>query len=253
MHQSQGYVDGVIRPAFAGVLLKHVALSRVHCDGLQQRLASDAVGYFYSGAFSIGEAAQGADRGLFTWATVKLYYASFYLLRTVLALNGVCLFYDGHRPHFWTTLPGQLPRKGRDNTHKMVMNEFRVSKLAPALLSQQIGLEDPLTWLIARREDANYNLVKFIEPAIPDHFREIDQAGIRRAIRAYVTDSAYTYAFDPDHAILAYPIEILKEVLRQLRAHPSGYDLPSDERRYLASLYLDDQGPLPEAERLLVG
>lgn len=245
-------MDNVIRPAFSGTLLKHIVLNKLHSDGLQQRLASDAVNYFYSGAFSIGEAIQGADRGFFTWSTVKLYYASFYLFRALLGLNNICLFYDGSKPYLWTALPGQLPRKGKDNTHKAVINEFRASGIVTSLLSQQIGLQDPLSWLIERREDANYNLVKFTEPVTPDHFREIDRIGLRRAVRAYVTDTTFIYAFDKDHAILAYPIEILKEVLKQVRMHPLGYDLPIDDRRFLASLYLDAMGPLPEAERLLV-
>jgi len=60
------------------------------------------------------------------------------------------------------------------------------------------------------REDANYKTPKFPDPTVPAHFSSLDSIGVGRALHGYVDDQSMLYAFDPDHAAIAFPIECLR-------------------------------------------
>ncbi|WP_231687425.1 hypothetical protein, partial [Ralstonia pseudosolanacearum] len=60
----------------------------------------------------------------------------------------------------------------------------------------------------------------------------------------------HLYTFDPDHAMLAFPIAALKLVLAQLRRSPSG-SLGALDEAFLASQIFDRNSPLPELRKLL--
>lgn len=60
------------------------------------------------------------------------------------------------------------------------------------MLSQQIDFKDPFTWLVARRNDVNYNSSKFSEPIVPEYLRPFDRAGLRRSVNAYVSSARLT-------------------------------------------------------------
>jgi hypothetical protein len=250
MHQAQHVLDTLLRPMYPGVSVSAWSLPAGHLSSLTGALELDSSSYFYSGAVSIGDAAQAIDRQLFTWATVKLYYAAFYLLRSILAHRGVCLFYDGTKPYSLRCLAGQSPTKRDGPTHKVVLRLFESEVNQSVLLTQPIGAENPLNWLMARREAANYSTARFEEPAPPSHFRTIAQLGVRRALSAYVKDDSYLYTFDPDHAMFAFPVEILKQAWGHLKSH--GRAGPTeDDLRYLAGLFLDRKGPLADMTALL--
>jgi hypothetical protein len=116
-----------------------------------------------------------------------------------------------------------------------------------------IRLPVQLEWLIERREEANYRLSRFIEPGVPQHFRRIVSDGVRRSLSAYVSDDTFLYAFDESHAILAFPLEVLKATLVQLSKPTTGYYPSAHDLAYLASIYVDEHGPLPDIRRLLTG
>ena len=95
MHRANAYVGTLFQGTpVASVITSHV-LKQSEATTLQRHLQNDAVSYIYSSAISIGDAIGGIQRELLTWATVKLYYATFYACRAMLALDGVCIFYIG--------------------------------------------------------------------------------------------------------------------------------------------------------------
>jgi hypothetical protein len=216
-------------------------------------LQIDASNYLYSACVSIGDALQGLEKSLFTWSTVKLYYSTFYLLRALLALSGRALVYDGYKPR--TLLckagenPGALGGKIR-GTHQLVIAYFEKSFPSSPLLSQDIANERPFEWLINRREEANYAAGRFEDPSCPPHFGSVVRVGVRKATAGYIADHTYLYAFDPDHAMLAFPIEVLKATL----AHPR-INLVSntgiDSQRFFRSIFADRSGPLVDIIALL--
>lgn len=251
MHLAQSYVDGHLKTVAPGGRISAMALNSAQAAALCRALSHDATDYIYSGMVSIGDAVQAIEKSFFTWATVKLYYAVFYMTRGLLAAHGTAIFYDGTKPYSWDSIAGAMAVKRDGPTHKAVLASFGAVLPHSPLLSQPIGVDEALHWLMKRREEVNYTSPRFSEPNVPPHLDWIVRAGVRKSISAYVRDDSFLYAFDPQHAILAYPIEMLKMVLKPKAAGGAGITLAHDDRKYLASLYVDRAGPLAEAVNLI--
>lgn len=172
-------------------------------------LSADGVGLFYSGCVSFSEAIRGLQLGNFSWATVKLYYACFYAVRSLLCFNQVSLFYVGRTPYSVVSNAGSHPRKEKGNSHEVVWAVLSRDFPNHQLLGD-IENAPAYEWMKNIREIANYREPKFVDPNVPVHFSSIDTSGLSASIDAYRSDSSMLYAFDPDHAAVAYPVECLK-------------------------------------------
>lgn len=250
MHRSQRVADRVLAGLASGAISSR-ALTATEAATLAASLHEDARDAIYSGVLSIAEAIQGLDRQLFSWTTVKLYYSVFYIARAALGLHGVGIIYPDRTPYAWIAAAGQTPTKRSGTTHKAVLEAFRLYRSGSVLVSQQIGTEDPFAWLMAKRESVNYKVPKFCEPAAPPHFKFIERHGVRRLVGEYVADESHLFTFDPDHAMLAFPIAGLKLLLNDLKASGAARLLPEDAT-FLASQVFDRNGPLPEFRRMLL-
>jgi len=250
-HQAQLFAnDNLLNTASNISSIENNSLDSAQAFALKKCLRNDALSYIYSSIVSVGSATLDIKKELLTWATVKLYYATFYGLRSLLALNGICIFYfkssNKSIPFILIAQPGQVPRKSKiGSTHKLVLSEFKRQNFEPHLLSQLIGVQEPLEWLIERREEANYKIAKFTEPNIPKHFEKIIDFGLRRVTREYLLDSSDLYTFDPDHAVLSYPLKVIQIAYKKLLVS-GNFSFRDDEVSYLCELFADQNGPIPE-------
>jgi hypothetical protein len=105
-------------------------------------------------------------------------------------------------------------------THKALLNCFKKLKPGHRILSQDIDLTGPLEWMMEKREAANYVQARFCEPRVPDCFAKIVEIGTQKASAAYFGPHADILVFDKDHAIVAFPIAVLREA--GLRAIANG-------------------------------
>jgi len=226
-----------------------VHLSAAEADRIRLLLREDAKDYYFSGLLSFIEALRGPQCGLYSWATVKLYYSVFYTLRAILALRGIAIFYLGSTPWWIRAAQGDTAQHTRGNTHSVVLQSFE--ELFPRhLLTQNIGADNASAWLIDRREDANYKLGRFLEPAVPPHFESVVNMGIRKAIQMYLHRDNELLAFDPSHAMIAYPLLALNHAKKEFAT--LGMDcLTKDERTTLSPHCKDDLGPLADLIRFL--
>lgn len=223
-------------------------LSHSDCVYIDQYLNDDGIQTAYSALVSVGDAIRGIQTGFYSWSTVKLYYSVFYALRALLAFNSVAIFYVGRSP-FWVHLhPGAKPCPGNSSSsHKVVMDVFRSQLKNSFLLSQPIGYDHPFIWLQDQRERVNYKQAKFSEPDVPAIFSRIAQSkSIRTLITAYIEED--TYAFDPDHAILVYPITALKQFKRK----PCSSNLFDEVDQFaLQRLFFDALGPMTQFDTII--
>jgi hypothetical protein len=171
-------------------------------------------------------------------------------LRSLLALDGICIFYVNTKAFAIQAQAGQSPRKRNGQTHKIVLEEFKNQNPGHLLLSQTIEYKDPLNWLMEKREHANYKIAKFCEPHIPSHFIKIVSNGLRLAIKDYLNDSLNLYLFDPDHAMLAYPLRVIQIAYQKINT-PGAFSLRKSEIQYLCKLFKDKSGPIPEMQSML--
>jgi hypothetical protein len=237
-----------------GAAIATKALTNAEALQLRAALTEDARDALYSGILTIGEAAQGLDRRLFTWATVKLYYSVFYLTRAMLEFGGAGLIYVGKTPYLWKAVAGERPEKRSGTTHAAVLEAFEQVVPGSLLLSQLIGADSPFAWLMARREAANYKVARFTEPSAPAHFRNVDRFGVRRLLSDYIGDDLHLFTFDPDHAMLAFPIETMKLALDALKnavKSAGASALVAEDATYLASQCFDRNGRIADFQRLI--
>ena len=250
-HRAQVVAANVLHGCTAATAV-HKALKSAEAAQLQAALTEDARDAVYSGLLTIAEAVQGLDRHLYTWSTVKLYYSVFYLARAMLAATGVGLFYVNRTPFVWKASAGEHPEKRSGTTHATVLQAYAEFAPGSLLLSQTIGVEEPFEWLTSKREYANYKEARFSEPTAPAHFSTAEKYGVRRVIGDYVADAAYLFAFDPDHAMLAFPIETTKLAIATLSG-AGALDLTQDDAGFLASQCFDRKGPISDFRRLITG
>ncbi|WP_157755180.1 hypothetical protein [Variovorax boronicumulans] len=249
MHRAQAVADRIFGrvPAQATTT---VALNVRDAGAMTVALQQDSKDAIFSGALSIAEAVQGLDRGLYTWSTVKLYYSVFYLTRAILGLSGTALIYVRHSPYSWKSSSGHPPVKRSGTTHKAAFATFTSNHPNHVLISQTVGTDAPFDWLMSLREQANYKLPKFLEPLAPQHFKSVEKHGARQMLRAYLNDGAHLYDFDPDHAMLAFPVATLKEAVAVL-CSTTGSTLPQADLTLLAQQCADRLGPVAEFGTLL--
>lgn len=251
MHRAQSFADCALA-GMSGRAISTRTLTAHEAVAFASSLQDDARDAFYSGVLSIGEAIQGLNRQLYSWTTVKLYYSVFYLVRAALGLYGTGIIYWDRTPYAWTAAAGEKPIKRSGTTHKAVLDAFKHYRSGSVLLSQSIGPMDSFDWLMTKRESVNYKVPKFCEPNAPSHFESVVKNGVRRLVSAYIADQSHLYTFDPDHAMLAFPVATLKTFLADLKTL-SVRGIPPQDVAYLASQAFDKKGPLPEFRTVLLG
>jgi hypothetical protein len=231
--------------------LNERALSHIEATSLENILVHDASDNLFSAAVSIADALRGLNSGFFSWATIKLYYAMFYSVRSVIALGKKCIFYIGTKPKWIEASPGRRTAKAAGLSHEFTLTFFEQHFGNHYLLSQPIDGSVSLWWLLEHREEANYRSRGFCEPEVPPHFEFVDSAGIRKTINAYMSDSADVYTFDPQHAMLALPLRALLIARESLLGR--GASWPGDEERasFLRTAYRDSAGPLSSMRKIV--
>lgn len=225
-----------------------VPLSYLDCASVDRFLSEDGTKVSYSALVSVADALRGIDAGFYSWSVVKLYYSVFYCLRALLAFSHVAVFYVNQSPFWVVVRPGERPTAGHSSSsHKLILDLFGRQFRNSPLLSQNIGFDDPLLWLQRQRELVNYKQAKFSEPVAPPLFAIVsNSSNLRTLIAAYMADNFY--AFDPDHAIVAYPLAVLKELVGK-RGALRLFD--ESEQSELRSLLCDAKGPIVSFDAIL--
>ena len=233
MRQSASLVLGLY-DARAPVLRR--PLQPADASHLATLLLTEAGEYFYSASVSLCDGLNGVGGGYYSWATVKLYYAAFYCVSALLARNGICVFHHGRKPRYMRARPGSIPANAKGNTHKVAWEIF-AQEFPNNVLLATIDGRMSYEWLRNLRDQANYTNTAFWEPAVPPHFAWVDNAGVTRCVTAYAADTQFQYAFDKDHAAIAFPVECLKHAFDSLGSVAAGF--AEDQKAFLAECRRD--------------
>ena len=218
MHLAPNYLSSVVYSGISSAGIKSKSLAGVEAGSVRKHLHHDAIEYYYSSVVSVADALNGIVNSFYTWSIVKLYYSVFYSLRAYLAVADHCIFYLNKTPFTIRAVPGATCKKLNGPTHKVVLDLFSSEFPSSVLISQDIDNIHPFAWMVDRREEANYKFPKFCEPKLPQCFKFLEANNLYRAIGEYISDVNNLYAFDPDHAVLAYPILVARETIRAIKA-----------------------------------
>jgi hypothetical protein len=232
-------------------------LSAAEVAALRVAQAQDMQDFWYSGLLTLGEAIWSLDKKQFSWATAKFYYSTFYFCRAILSAHSISIEFcqipkptgtkssDGH--FAWRSMQQARGQKTGRNTHDSVLKYFETNSVVNRLTGQTIGqsLDQIPSWLSKQRNAANYTRSRFADPEPTECMKILSRTSARKALTLYLDDPQLTYAFDSDHAIFAYPVELAKEL-----STLSSLSTNSDELALLKRCLSDDSGPFSNLHRL---
>lgn len=244
---------GMVHP---GQSSSRTPLARDEATRLSHKLASDSQKLIYSSLISIANAIFDIEKSYSSWPIVKLYYSAFYAVRSILALSDICIYHANGKGLWIESIfganPIKPPKSARGSTHKTVFLVYEQKFPNSPLLSQEIEGFAPFDWLMQKREDTNYKTARFVEPNDNPIFKYANMHGIRRLCSEYINDDSF--AFDPDHAILAYPFFLLNHIKRLgVRGNSCVYS--HEENRHYEGYFCDKFGtikPLLDLKRSLI-
>ena len=149
-------------------------------DVLKPLLRKDALDYFNNAVISFSEGIDSIYLKRFSWATVKLYYSVFYLLRASMACHGFALLRN-YSMYRLKLKAGEKPytkgKKMYNSTHSGTIAHYKdVFSGADKLLTNKIDDIDVYKWLENVREIVNYREVSFRDPDCLDIWLKYKEA-----------------------------------------------------------------------------
>lgn len=225
---------------------------------LDRGLKSDANQHLYNAILTIHDALCGVINGFYSWSIVKAYYASFYCVQAYNELAGVCIFYVGKKPFICYAKAGRLIERARfpsdvRGSHQIARELFKREFPDNFFLSQEIDGKNAIEWQQGWREEVNYRARSFAEPNVPICLQQCSRLGTRKTINLYFGDDGYQYEFDPFHAMLALPMRLFRQTIKEFQVNLEEI-IDGERKRFLNNTLRDKGGPVqivPILERFL--
>jgi uncharacterized protein (UPF0332 family) len=192
----------------------------------------------HAAVISFAEAMGALQSGLSSWAIVRLYYSTFYSIRSMILIGDIVPFHSG-REMLLDTSTGKF-LGGGSSSHHWNWTSIRQTSLKQDWFTSQDS-QEAYKMLRDYRENVNYTHA-FTEPNIHPCLTS-NTSDLSRRLREYRDDSSFTYTYLPDHLAIAYPIRLIFELDAKLRA--CGLGLGAERVKHLQSLWkFKDRCPL---------
>ena len=210
---------------------------------LSEDLYEDSKDLYFKGILSLFEALKSIEAGLFSWATIKLYYSVYYFLRSTMASNGVAIIRQRSLYHLRAS-EGEKPvtkngKKYNSDHSGTIMHFIDLFTGSDVLLSQSIEFSDAYNWLMERREQINYRERTFNEPSYSTFWEYIalqKQAGNLEALLNMYIQDKYILCFQEENAVLALPLKRAILTREELDAKGVKIAFTDEQKRLLTDL-----------------
>lgn len=178
----------------------------------ESALLYDSLDFYYKGVISLNEGIVSSKNKNFSWATVKLYYSTYYFLRASLCCKKIAFVRKERDGYSFKNMASESPIPNGKPDHIAAVELFKQNfSTTDFLQSNTINGQNTYDWLRCQRENVNYRHRTFYEPDVPDIWdaisQEFDNEGMEFWINKYLTEDIY--AFLDDHAVIALPIRRL--------------------------------------------
>ncbi|GAA4200763.1 hypothetical protein GCM10022289_13020 [Pedobacter jeongneungensis] len=192
--------------------IKSFIFNATHVALFESAMLDDCLDFYYKGIISLNEGIIATNKKNFSWATVKLYYSVYYLLRCSLCCNRLGFVRKERDGYYFENNISHKPIALGKPDHMAAIDLFKNYFAATDFLqSNNINGTNPYEWLRHQRENINYRYRTFFEPDIPIMWetisQECDNGSLDFWIERYISDDIYSFL--DDHAVLALPIRRL--------------------------------------------
>lgn len=203
---------------------KNYVLTNRDVAELMPLINQDALDYFNNAVISFSEGIDSIFNKRFSWATVKLYYSVYYLLRTSLCCHNFALLRNRRMYRLKIGIgesPYSTSNKKYNTTHEGTISHYKdVCSGSDVLLTNHIGDMDTYEWMEHARNVVNYLDVSFREPACLDFWNTFNTAVNEKTLSSLINklenDSNNVYCFQEDYAVVAIPIKRMKLTIEDL-------------------------------------
>ena len=198
--------------------IESFTLDAINSFALSNSLQQDAKDLYFKGCQSLTESILNFNNKLYSWAIIKAYYSTFYLIKADFAIRDYALI--RHKCIYYLKASnGAIPitkgRKGSNRTdysgdHKSALNYYKdLFSSSDILLSQEIEGQTAYQWLMKKREQVNYQERQFTEPSRPEFLdfisQKVETGNFLNLIEEIKNDVGYVLTFQPEYAPLAIP------------------------------------------------
>ncbi|MBB3589378.1 hypothetical protein [Sphingomonas sp. BK481] len=214
-----------------------MSVSDALSSDLTRALKQDVRSTYYKAAISIAEAMVSIRKGYHSWAVIKLYYASFYLVRVAYAVRGYGIFRCGTLYTLHVSRNSQPIKRSGKGDHKVILNAFiKDYEGSEILLSNKINGQHTFEWLMGKRETVNYRDATFSEPGLSHFESSLSNGSLDSWITTYLNDASSIYCFLEDHAGLAVPLCFCRQILDEATDGGLVNLLSQDQQDVIATL-----------------
>lgn len=196
------------------VSFKQYNLTQNDTDLLMQELMYDGEDYLFSGMVSLAEAIDGVFLKRFSWATVKLYYSIYYMLRASLAAKGIGILRNASMYRLKVAIgesPFSTNNKKYNSTHDGTINHYKdLYQTSDILLTNNIEDVDVYTWMKDIREIINYRSRVILDPEYLSVWEKFNTALDDNSMSILLSEleaDEYINCFQEEYAIMAIPIK----------------------------------------------
>lgn len=227
----------------------------------QEALIEDATDTFYKGALTLVEALTSIENGYQSWAIVKLYYSTFYFIRSFFGTRNLGIVKCGSGIYTLKVDAGAtaIKRTGVKHNGQDVRGDHKTTTFIfekefgndELVLSNKIDDGTVFEWMMSAREDINYRHPTFSEPEMDFFHSSItEEGGLARWLKIYIDDEDGLHLFQEDHCCLATPLHLLKKLRRDFKSR-LGIGNPLTEEQQQSLMKLITRAGLEKSSALL--
>lgn len=207
--------------------LKGFILTQENVDVLCECAKHDRISYFLKALVSFCQAMEGIVLGEESWAIVRLYYSTFYLLRGDILRSGWVFvrnkgLYETQvkaGEHFTQFSSGKA-RGDHQLTIRYVMDLVSRGDMIDSYANVDIDGRPLYEWMMLQRERVNYYSARFEEPdhdLVLSHIASYAESNeLNMLFKLYCEDSRTYYSADKDHIMVYVPYMKLREHYRDV-------------------------------------
>lgn len=212
---------------------------------LKSTLKNDAIDFFNSGIISFSEGIDAIFQRRFSWATIKLYYSIFYMIRASMASKGVALLRCGSMFRLIIRVaekPYNTGNKKYHTTHQGTISHYKdLFAQDDKLLSNKIDEKEAYDWMLEIREIVNYRAVTFKDPECLDVWERfssaIDNNSIGDLLLLLENDSDYVYCLQEEYAVVGIPIKCVSKTIADFVGMGFIDDIPKNRIEYVKEVF----------------
>jgi hypothetical protein len=197
-------------------------------SSIHRCMLSDLNSYYFKALQTFFQAVHEIKQKKYSWAIVKLYYSTFYMLRCEILLANHILVKCNSLFFTKVEVNARLKLFNKNNVRGDHQQTIAFSKklydegeITDPIFGNDIDNLNAYLWLMKNRERVNYQMKDFSDPYHDDILNHIisyfEEDKVSKLFEFYKQNTDYSICFDIEHSILSIPFKKLTQLHIKLK------------------------------------